>query len=97
MINNFEDRGESAQLPSPETFLESIRSFLAELNPEFDARTLQVSTNLVDAGLIDSFKVIELVMHVEETTGRQIDFENLSLRQVCSVNAILETLQGGRI
>jgi acyl carrier protein len=89
--------GTSNPLLEPGVFLESIRAFLEELNPDYDVRTLQIHTNLVDEGLVDSFKVVELVMHVEESTGMRIDFENLSLKQVCSVAAILDTLQGGQL
>jgi acyl carrier protein len=43
------------------------------LNLECKAEEVGLDVDLFDSGIVDSFKMVELIVHLEKTTGTSID------------------------
>ncbi len=79
---------------APERILESVRTFLQAFHIEDDIRSIDLETDLVNSGLVDSFSVIELLIHIEELSGVPVDFDRIKLSSVRTVKALYETFFG---
>jgi len=49
---------------------------------------IQLNTDLVSEGLLDSLSLARFIMFIEETLGIEIGFENFDIAHISSVSAI---------
>jgi|GEM_PF-2120224 len=54
-------------------FYDRLRQFLAERRPDLPGDDIEPSTQLWDAGYLDSFGLIETIGYLEEVVGRPIE------------------------
>jgi acyl carrier protein len=52
---------------------DGLRRFLAERRPDLPGDDIEPSTQLWDAGYLDSFGLIETITYLEEVVGRPIE------------------------
>ena len=67
---------------------ELLRLFSEQLSTE----VLSDATDLFEAGILDSLKFVELVLHLEHRFGAKIDLEGLSLddfRNIAGITALV--------
>jgi len=57
------------------TFIETLTGYLQQINPDREVSSVAPDANLHDAGLIDSLRMVELVLFLEKATGRPIPVE----------------------
>lgn len=76
--------------------MERIRKILVDIRPEYD---FFEDVNFIEAGMLDSFDVINLVTDIEEKFGIQIDGSDILPENFCSIDSIknLIILSGGKI
>ena len=76
--------------------MERIREILFDIRPEYD---FFEDVNFIEAGMLDSFDVINLVTDIEEKFGIQIDGSDILPENFCSIDSIknLIILSGGKI
>lgn len=76
--------------------MERIREILIDIRPEYD---FFEDVNFIEAGMLDSFDVINLVTDIEEKFGIQIDGSDILPENFCSIDSIknLIILSGGKI
>ena len=65
--------------------MERIREILVDIRPEYD---FFEDVNFIEAGMLDSFDVINLVTDIEEKFGIQIDGSDILPENFCSIKAI---------
>lgn len=53
-----------------------------------------VSTNLIEAGVLDSLGFVELIARVEQEFGVQISLESIGIDQFRSIESIAEFIAG---
>ena len=68
-----------------------IRGFIAE-QAGVPVETLEDGTELLDAGLLTSLQAMELLLHVEEWTGRPLPLESIDASTFASISALVATL-----
>lgn len=66
-----------------------VHSFFAERGKSVSSD----STDVFEAGIIDSMELMELLLHMEERHGISIDQEWMSVDNFRSIDAITETIQ----
>ncbi len=54
-------------------FYDGLRRFLAERRPDLPGDDIEPSTQLWEAGYLDSFGLIETLTYLEEVVGRPIE------------------------
>ncbi|MDX4026213.1 acyl carrier protein [Aliarcobacter cryaerophilus] len=76
--------------------MEKIREILIDIRPEYD---FLEEVNFIEAGMLDSFDVINLVNEIEEQFKIQIDGSNILPENFSSIISIrnLIILSGGKI
>ena len=72
-------------------FSNQFRTWLAEFNPDADPAGLSPEENLFDAGVLDSFSVVSVVMFVEKFRGSELNLEEASIESFSSLDRIYET------
>lgn len=72
-------------------FSNQFRAWLAEFNPEVDPADISDQENLFDAGVLDSFSVVSVVMFVEKFRGSELNLEEASIEAFSSLNQIYES------
>ncbi len=78
----------SEQNQSPE---ETVRSFLQErFQIAFDKDDVTSETNLIEAGLIDSYAVIELAVFLEDSFNFQLSNEQMASPKLATLKGIVE-------
>lgn len=86
-----------------ENFYKSLQEFLKVRRPDADAKTNHIyeKDNLFDSGYIDSLNVVELILFIEEKTGKEIPIENYSPRSFHTMKQIFDTFfdneEGARV
>ncbi len=61
-----EDRMSSAE------FFQKFKQFLAELDPDLQLDALTPDTHLWEAGYLDSFAMLNVVVFIEDEIGREV-------------------------
>lgn len=69
---------------------ERVTSAIARVDPFIDLSTIKDDLNLVETGLIDSVKFLEIVSVLEEDYGMEIDFLTVDVAQMTSINGLVE-------
>lgn len=75
-------------------FTEAVTQFLLKdtANQSLDIQQIKPDTNLWKEGLIDSFRIMELVFFLEDLLQIEIDFEYSLIRNFESIDTIYDTL-----
>lgn len=66
-----------------------INTFAEKLNVEVPT----IETDLVNAGLLDSLALVELLLHLEQEYGVQISLDELVIDNFRSISSIAQFLQ----
>jgi acyl carrier protein len=61
-----------------------------------DMDNLADDTSLLESGLLDSFGFLELILHLEETTGVTMDFSTVPPDQLTTLGALIGYIESGR-
>jgi acyl carrier protein len=61
-------------------------------NEESQLTAIDYNTNLWDAGLVDSFRVMELILFLEDLLGKEISVESNFISNFHTVDAMYRTL-----
>ena len=70
-----------------------ILSFLAKLDTENDTPpTIEVDTDLFEAGVLDSFGFVELVGFLEKETGHSVTEDDMDDPRFTTVSGIVEVM-----
>jgi len=72
-------------------FFESLRGFLGTSNPALDPQTVTPEQNLFNTGVLDSFRVAELIAYIEEVKGEPLALSKTTLDAVSSMENIYAT------
>lgn len=70
-----------------EDALAQVRSYLAEQNPS-PALAIDDDTDLIESGVLDSLKIMTLVIVIEKIRQKTIEIEELSMDHLRTVNLI---------
>lgn len=77
-------------------FYESFLPFLDSINLDQEHGDISPSTNLLEAGYIDSLKMVELIIYLEELLGEEIAIEEYHVRKFYSMGSIYQTFIEGK-
>jgi acyl carrier protein len=58
-----------------------------------DGQQVDVETPLISSGLLDSFGMVELLLHIEALTGRKVDPGDVTLENLDSIGRIATLIQ----
>src|SRR5690242_7038164 len=73
---------------SNDDFLGTVLEFLRDLNPATEAQlsvagtALDADTDLIQAGIVDSLSIMELIAFLEKETGAYVPLEDLMLDSI---------------
>ena len=73
------------------TFNQAFTTFIAQANPDKQIGQIPESENLWDLGYIDSLRMVDLLMFLENTLGTEIQIENHPPQVFHTFDAIYET------
>jgi acyl carrier protein len=75
-------------------FKEHVEKFLLNdvTNEDSQLTAIDFNTNLWDAGLVDSFRVMELILFLEDLLGKEISVESNFISNFHTVDAMYRTL-----
>lgn len=79
-----------------DTFSKAFRAWAGEFKPDVDSGRLTDEENLFDAGVLDSFTVVSVVMFVEEFRGAELELESTGIESFSSINRIYAEFIEGR-
>jgi acyl carrier protein len=68
--------------------IEKVRACLAMIKPDIDVNTIRPDTPLLEERVIRSFDVLDLILHLEQISGRNISRTQLvpgSFRDMASI------------
>ncbi|KOP23025.1 hypothetical protein AMR41_28535 [Hapalosiphon sp. MRB220] len=83
-----------------ENFYKSLQEFLKERRPDAKKNHICEKDNLFDLGYIDSLNIVELILFIEEKTGKEIPIENYSPTSFHTMKQIFDTFfdnEGARV
>jgi len=75
-------------------FLRTVLEFLRNLNPSTEAQPtmteseLGADTDLIQAGIVDSLSIMELIVFLEKETGTHVPLEDLMLDSIRTARTI---------
>ena len=75
-----------------ETFYQMVGEFLRESNPQLGGLTPGPHEHLVDAGFLDSYRMVELIVFIEGTVGIEIPLEDHDPRSFYTMERMYRTL-----
>lgn len=67
---------------------------LGALFEKLDLEVPSADADLIDSGLLDSLRLVELLLHIEGTLGCRIPLEDIDLDDLRSVNRIARLIAG---
>jgi acyl carrier protein len=81
---------------SRERFVIEFRGFVEGLGRDRSAAGIGVADNLFDAGVLDSFTVVKVIVFIEELTGSPVDLEEASIESFSTMESIFTNFVAGR-
>ncbi|MEI1745400.1 acyl carrier protein [Acinetobacter baumannii] len=69
-------------------FAQEVISFLEEATKE-EKGNIEVSTELIDSGIVDSLSIVGLIAFLEKKTNKTILYEEIDLEDFSSVESIV--------
>jgi acyl carrier protein len=73
-----------------QAFNHAICEFLRTTNPELELDDISETDNLVDLGLVDSLRMVDLIVEVERLLGVEIPVDDLDPRAFHSLRALYD-------
>lgn len=70
---------------------EQLLSILKDIKPEVDFET---ATDLIDAGTLDSFDIVTVVVELNDAFDVEISVDDLVPENLNSVDAMIELIEG---
>lgn len=70
---------------------EQLLSILKDIKPEIDFET---ATDLIDAGTLDSFDIVTVVVELNDAFDVEISVDDLVPENLNSVDAMIELIEG---
>ena len=70
---------------------ETVVKALISLVPNFVASDFSDDSNLLEQRIVDSGQFVDLIVQLEEYSGKEIDFFNFSLEKISSINGLVKT------
>lgn len=64
---------------------------LISLVPNFVESDFSDDSNLLEQRIVDSGQFVDLIVQLEEYSGKEIDFFNFSLEKISSINGLVKT------
>ena len=74
-----------------DTFYEKVGGFIRAQCAPPNAPVFDGSTDLIRNGVIDSFALTEIILYIEEITGRAVSIEHIGIAHVSSMEAMYTT------
>lgn len=74
---------------------ETVTKLICNVRPEVaDAlATIDGKTDLMAAGLLDSVALLQILLELERLRGRDIDFEDIDVRELACLDALARLLE----
>lgn len=73
------------------SFYQKVKSFIAQKHDlELERLVINENTHLVRQGLIDSFMIMEIILFIEQLTGKPVDIDNLAVSHIESLRAMYD-------
>ncbi|MGX7825345.1 acyl carrier protein [Actinokineospora sp. 24-640] len=72
-------------------FAKRFEEFVTGVDPERSLAGVGPDDNLFDAGVLDSFTVVKVIVFLEELTGAPIDLGEASIESFATLNGIYDT------
>jgi acyl carrier protein len=75
-------------------FKDNVQKFLLSdvSNSESQVLKIDYGTNLWDVGLVDSFRIMELILFLEDLTGTEISVESNSITNFHTIDSMYNSL-----
>ena len=70
---------------------ETVVKALISLVPNFVESELSDDSNLLEQRIIDSGQFVDLIVQLEEYSGKEIDFFDFSPEEMSSINGLMKT------
>ncbi len=71
---------------------EQILKYLRDSNDDLQ-NEIELDTELIKSGIVDSFSITSLVLYLEELFGVEIDIDERTLRALTSVRAMINAFE----
>jgi acyl carrier protein len=72
--------------------IELLKDLIVETNPEVSHEQIQPDTDLFDAGILDSFSVLNLVQALEDKLDIVFDYKDLQRHYLSNLKSLLGLL-----
>jgi acyl carrier protein len=83
-------------MPECAEFIRATGDFLRRQNPS-GPHAFGPDDDLFTLGLVDSLRLVELIVFMEELTGREIPVENYSIASFYTLNNLYELVSDGAV
>ena len=83
-------------MPEHAEFIRAVSDFLRQQNPA-GPQSFGPDDNLFTLGLVDSLRLVELIVFTEELTGREIPVEDYLISSFYTVNKLYELVSGAAV
>lgn len=70
---------------------ETVVKFLTSLVPNFVELGVSDDSNLLEQNIVDSGQLIDLIVHLEDFSGKEIDFIDVDPESFTSINGLTKT------
>jgi acyl carrier protein len=71
-----------------DSVLQSLRDWLRRVNPNHPAVCVDPDTDIIESRILESLQVVELILFLEQKTGRTILVEDLDPATLRTLNSI---------
>lgn len=72
-------------------FTSRFGEFISGVDQDRSVGTVGPDDNLFDAGVLDSFTVVKVIVFLERLLGRPVDLQDASIESFASLNSIYDT------
>jgi acyl carrier protein len=76
--------------PDRNSALQGLRDWLTRANPKCAGIDIDPDADIIESRVLESLQMVELILFLEQTTGRTILVEELDLRMLRTLNRIYE-------
>jgi acyl carrier protein len=76
-------------MPDRETVRQELRAFLAEATPE-STQAIEDDENLLESGIVDSFRIVSLAAFIEEKFDVPLDFDRVEEKDFANLTALTD-------
>lgn len=83
-------------MPEHAEFISAVADFLRQQNPS-GPPAFGPDDNLFTLGLVDSLRLVELIVFMEQLADREIPVEDYSIASFYTLNSLYELVSGGAV